>query len=88
MRFPASFVASVLVSVLYAQAVKIELGPLEIELNLPGLHPKPSKPPVDPCSVIAGKNWVAPSEVRACFESFKIDQKLKTNVSGSISVLQ
>ena len=34
----------------------------------------------DPCAAIGGQKWVAPSAVRACFESFPVNQKTKTNV--------
>ena len=35
----------------------------------------------DPCAAIAGKKWVAPKDVRACFTSFKVDPEIKANVS-------
>ena len=35
----------------------------------------------DPCVAIAGKKWVAPSDVRACYSSFGVDPVIKTNVS-------
>ena len=35
----------------------------------------------DPCSAIAGQEWVAPADVRACFTSFKVDPEVKANVS-------
>ncbi|KAL0959839.1 hypothetical protein HGRIS_011515 [Hohenbuehelia grisea] len=34
----------------------------------------------DPCVAIAGQKWVAPSAVRACFKSFKVDEAAKTNI--------
>ena len=37
---------------------------------------------IDPCATIAGKKWVSPSEVRACFTSFKVDPVEKENVSA------
>ncbi|KAJ6583683.1 hypothetical protein B0H10DRAFT_2339210 [Mycena sp. CBHHK59/15] len=35
---------------------------------------------VDPCAIIGGKKWVAPSEVRACVSSFKVDPTVKSNI--------
>lgn len=35
----------------------------------------------DPCAAIAGKKWVAPKDVRACFTSFQVDPEIKANVS-------
>ena len=40
----------------------------------------------DPCAAIAGKKWVAPSDVRACFTSFQVDPAEKTNVGGDCSL--
>lgn len=37
----------------------------------------------DPCAVIGGQKWVAPSAVRACFESFPINESTKSNVCHS-----
>ncbi|KAL5522967.1 hypothetical protein ACEPAF_1234 [Sanghuangporus sanghuang] len=34
----------------------------------------------DPCAAIGGQKWVAPSAVRSCFESFPINQTIKTNI--------
>lgn len=34
----------------------------------------------DPCAAIGGQKWVAPSAVRACFESFPINETTKSNV--------
>lgn len=34
----------------------------------------------DPCAVIGGQKWVAPSDVRACFTSFKVDPAVKSNI--------
>ncbi|THH21164.1 hypothetical protein EW146_g370 [Bondarzewia mesenterica] len=34
----------------------------------------------DPCTVIAGKTWAAPSDVRACFTSFEVDEAVKSNI--------
>lgn len=45
----------------------------------------------DPCTDIGGQKWVAPSAVRACFESFPVNQTIKSNVgnfSQSIMLLQ
>ncbi|TEB34122.1 hypothetical protein FA13DRAFT_1753769 [Coprinellus micaceus] len=36
--------------------------------------------PADPCAAIGGKKWVAPSEVRACYQSFKLDNSVKNNI--------
>lgn len=35
----------------------------------------------DPCAAIAGKTWVAPKDVRACYTHFKVDPAIKANVS-------
>ena len=35
----------------------------------------------DPCAVIGGQKWAAPADVRACFESFAVDEDIKSNVS-------
>lgn len=40
--------------------------------------------PSDPCAKIAGQKWVSPRDVRACYSSFKVDQKEKSNVSNPI----
>ena len=37
---------------------------------------------IDPCAVIGGQKWAAPSAVRACFESFPDNQTIKNNVSA------
>ncbi|KAG6885736.1 hypothetical protein C0993_010563 [Termitomyces sp. T159_Od127] len=34
----------------------------------------------DPCAVIAGKKWVAPQAVRACYSSIMVDPVVKTNI--------
>lgn len=34
----------------------------------------------DPCSVIGGKTWVLPSEVRACFQAQKVNAAEKNNI--------
>ncbi|KAI0092111.1 hypothetical protein BDY19DRAFT_884514 [Irpex rosettiformis] len=34
----------------------------------------------DPCAAIAGKKWVAPKDVRACFTSLKVDPDVKANI--------
>ncbi|KAJ6459724.1 hypothetical protein C8R47DRAFT_1243393 [Mycena vitilis] len=39
----------------------------------------------DPCAVIGGKKWAAPSEVRACFSSFKVDPIIKSNILDVVS---
>ncbi|PPQ63478.1 hypothetical protein CVT24_005135 [Panaeolus cyanescens] len=39
-----------------------------------------SNPLPDPCADIAGKKWVTPAQVRACFTSFPVDPKVKANV--------
>ncbi|KAJ7913878.1 hypothetical protein B0H13DRAFT_2003844 [Mycena leptocephala] len=40
---------------------------------------------VDPCAVIGGKKWVAPSDVRACLSSFKVDPAIKSNILDVVS---
>ncbi|KAI5120057.1 hypothetical protein M0805_007808 [Coniferiporia weirii] len=35
---------------------------------------------VDPCAAIGGQEWVAPSAVRACFESFPVNETTKSNI--------
>ena len=39
----------------------------------------------DPCAAIASKQWVAPSDVRACFTSFQVDPAEKANVGDDYS---
>ncbi|KAF8198537.1 hypothetical protein BJ912DRAFT_1074631 [Pholiota molesta] len=34
----------------------------------------------DPCAAIGGQRWVAPSAVRACFASIKVDPVIKNNI--------
>ncbi|KAF9269650.1 hypothetical protein L218DRAFT_953275 [Marasmius fiardii PR-910] len=41
--------------------------------------------PSDPCSKVAGKTWVAPEDLRACFQSFKVDQAIKDNIIQVVS---
>lgn len=41
----------------------------------------------DPCVVIGGQKWVAPSDVRACFTSFKVDPAVKSNVRPFLVVI-
>ena len=36
--------------------------------------------PGDPCAKIAGQKWVSPRDVRACYSSFPVDQKEKSNI--------
>jgi hypothetical protein len=38
---------------------------------------------VDSCAALAGKRWVAPSDVRKCFRSFEVDEAIKSNVRSS-----
>ncbi|KAJ6600067.1 hypothetical protein B0H10DRAFT_1958930 [Mycena sp. CBHHK59/15] len=40
---------------------------------------------VDPCAIIGGKKWVAPSEVRACYSSVKVDPTIKSNILDVVS---
>ncbi|KAG6872704.1 hypothetical protein C0995_007372 [Termitomyces sp. Mi166 len=40
---------------------------------------------VDPCAVIAGKKWVAPKDVRACYSSITVDPIIKTNIIDVIT---
>ncbi len=35
---------------------------------------------IDPCAEIGGQKWVAPSALRACFTSVKVDPTIKENV--------
>ena len=35
----------------------------------------------DPCAKVGGQKWVAPSAVRACFQSIPVNQTIKANVS-------
>ncbi|KJA21567.1 hypothetical protein HYPSUDRAFT_55453 [Hypholoma sublateritium FD-334 SS-4] len=35
---------------------------------------------VDPCAAISGQKWVAPSALRACFTSVKVDPTIKENI--------
>lgn len=35
----------------------------------------------DPCAVVGGQEWVDPKDLRACFESVKVDPVIKENVS-------
>ncbi|KAF9009968.1 hypothetical protein BDQ17DRAFT_1234948 [Cyathus striatus] len=39
----------------------------------------------DPCAVIGGQKWVAPKDVRACYQSIKVDQKIKSNIIDVIN---
>ncbi|KAG7091916.1 hypothetical protein E1B28_008311 [Marasmius oreades] len=41
--------------------------------------------PSDPCTKLAGKKWVAPSDLRACFQSFKVEPVIKDNILDVIS---
>ncbi|KAJ8516763.1 hypothetical protein ONZ45_g5979 [Pleurotus djamor] len=34
----------------------------------------------DPCAAIAGKKWVAPRDVRACYKSIQVDETIKSNI--------
>uniref|UniRef100_A0A0W0FIA0 Uncharacterized protein n=1 Tax=Moniliophthora roreri TaxID=221103 RepID=A0A0W0FIA0_MONRR len=36
--------------------------------------------PADPCATIGGQKWVAPRDLKACYESFKVDPALKDNI--------
>ncbi|TFK66892.1 hypothetical protein BDN72DRAFT_871423 [Pluteus cervinus] len=40
----------------------------------------PAPAPKDACAAIGGKTWVAPKDVRACYQSVKLDPKIKSNV--------
>jgi hypothetical protein len=40
----------------------------------------------DPCATIAGNKWVAPRDVRACYESIKVDESIKSNVSSPVII--
>ncbi|KAK7047460.1 hypothetical protein VNI00_006691 [Paramarasmius palmivorus] len=40
--------------------------------------------PADPCATIAGKKWVSPRDLKACYESFKVDPALKDNIINVI----
>ena len=53
-------------------------------LALPSI--KNARASIDPCAAIAGKKWVAPSDVRACFASFQVDPDEKTNVGDNYSL--
>ncbi len=37
----------------------------------------------DPCATIGSKTWVSPADVRACYQSFSVDEAVKANVSVS-----
>lgn len=41
----------------------------------------------DPCATLGGKKWAAPADVRACYQSLKVDEAEKSNVSckGNLS---
>ncbi|KAF5378755.1 hypothetical protein D9615_006970 [Tricholomella constricta] len=39
----------------------------------------------DPCAAIAGKKWVAPRDVRACYSSIKVDEMIKSNITEVIN---
>ncbi|KAG5641475.1 hypothetical protein DXG03_005115 [Asterophora parasitica] len=49
-------------------------------LSLVGAAVLEERAPVDPCATIAGKKWVSPKEVRACYQSIKVDETLKANI--------
>ena len=36
----------------------------------------------DPCATIGGKTWVSPADVRACYQSFPVNETIKANVSN------
>ncbi|KAG7095399.1 hypothetical protein E1B28_006152 [Marasmius oreades] len=39
----------------------------------------------DPCTKLAGKKWVDPRDLRACFQSFNVDQAIKENIIEVVS---
>ena len=49
---------------------------------------QPGQPSGDPCARIWGKKWVAPSEVRACFSSVRVNETVKANVRLLFSCFQ
>ena len=38
----------------------------------------------DPCATIGGQTWVSPADVRACYQSFPVNETEKANVSARI----
>ncbi|KAF8518425.1 hypothetical protein BU17DRAFT_48809 [Hysterangium stoloniferum] len=40
----------------------------------------------DPCKAIANQTWVAPADVRACFQSFPLNNTLKNNVLDVVNL--
>ncbi|KAJ7240586.1 hypothetical protein C8J57DRAFT_1371544 [Mycena rebaudengoi] len=60
------------------------LAPLLLSVSLASANSVSVRKP-DPCAVIGGQKWVAPKDLRACFESFKVDPKIKTNILDVVS---
>jgi hypothetical protein len=56
----------------FALAATVQGAPQEL-----GQSGQPSS---DPCARIGGKKWVAPSEVRACYTSVRVNETVKNNV--------
>jgi hypothetical protein len=46
----------------------------------------PNTRAADPCAAIANQTWVAPSAVRACYQSFKVNATEKSVELGSLSL--
>ena len=74
---------------MFASSLASLITPLLSLSALPGLclpNIENAQASIDLCAAIAGKKWVAPSDVRACFTSFPVDPDEKTNVGGNYSL--
>ncbi|KAF8649153.1 hypothetical protein AX16_005951 [Volvariella volvacea WC 439] len=69
MIFPVNLLAAGLASL-----ASTALGAASADVDLT------TRAPRDPCAVIGGKKWVAPQDVRACYESARVDETIKSNI--------
>ena len=64
----------------------ISLGRADVTAGLPRVRDVAfEERAADPCATIGGQTWVSPADVRACYQSFPVNETEKANVSARIS---
>ena len=71
-------------TLLSAVLASISLGRADVTAGLPRVRDVEDRAG-DPCATIGGQTWVSPADVRACYQSFPVNETEKTNVSPHIS---
>ncbi|EJF59301.1 hypothetical protein DICSQDRAFT_156307 [Dichomitus squalens LYAD-421 SS1] len=78
-------IAGRFLTLLPAVLASVRLGSADVTSGLPrdvtsGLPRDVEERAADPCATIGGKTWAAPADVRACYQSFPVNETEKANI--------